>query len=447
MLSRRRFLTATAASAVTASGCTRAADVLGLRPVVRVAVSWSADELAAFGAVLAGLDVRDYGIELIPLGDDIETALGPTSGKYGRRPDLVMLPRPGLVAEHLDDLEPLPDDLRKRWAYAPVWRDLLIHPNSPGGRAYGLPFKLAHKSTVWYRKDVFARLGLDLPDTWSAWIVLNSRLVDAGVPPLALAGADGWALTDIFENVLLGCSRRTYRRLELPAVPRPWTDPAVEQAFRLLGRMWAPARVLAGGPVRSLVQQFPDAVVEVFGHRRAAMVIAADFAEPVVRRFAADRDEVGVFAFPVVDGTPDDPVPNPAGRPVIVGGDVAVLAKPASEHATDLLTRLARPTAPLPWIERYGGFLAANQDASVAHYSAALEPLAVQLNDATQLIAFDLSDQLGALGGSDGLWRVLQDFLVRVTGRGLDDVPSAAEDACRTLRRLEDRLPPQTGRR
>ncbi|HSV67761.1 MAG TPA: ABC transporter substrate-binding protein [Mycobacteriales bacterium] len=435
--SRRRFLAGSAGAAAavagtavagTAAGCAAAADVLGLGRTVRVAVTWSAEELQAFRAVLDGFGDLPYAIDLVPLGDDISAAFGP------QRPDIIMLPQPGLVTENHDKLQPLPDQVSPGWPYAAVWSPV---------SSYGLPFKMTDKSTVWYRKSVFAEYGLDPPPSWSKWLNLNARLARAGVAPLAVAAADGWTLTDIFENVLLGISPQTYEGLVPPNPRARWTDPVVAQAFRLLGRMWAAPGTLAGGVNRSLVQQFPEAVVEVFGHQKAAMVISADFAEPVIRRYAIDPGDVGVFPFPVIDGDDQERAGGSRQPPLVVGGDVAVLLKHAGDTAVDdyavnLVTRLANEEAPLPWITGHGGFLAANLKTPIASYSDLLKPLAEQLArpNVEQPIAFDLSDRLGALGGSEGLWRVLQDFLVAVGGRGPTAVPDAADIAVRRLNDL-----------
>src|SRR5919198_2987654 len=106
-LRRRTVLRAGALAAIAGvTGCTSVARTAGLGDFVRIAVSWSATELAAFRNVLGGRGLDD--VDLIPFGDDIDAALGVrTTG----RPNLVALPRPGLVAGNLANLEPLPDDL------------------------------------------------------------------------------------------------------------------------------------------------------------------------------------------------------------------------------------------------------------------------------------------------------------------------------------------------
>lgn len=373
--------------------------------------------MRAFHDVLDGLGKLDYPVEVVPLGDDISTAFGARST---RRPDIVMLPQPGLVPRHLRSLEPIPDDVAER-GRARLWAELLVHD----GSTYGVPFKTAHKSAVWYRPSVFRKVGVEPPRLWSEWLAVNRTLSRAGVRPLSLAAGDGWVLTDFFENVLLGIAPSVYAALATADSPHPSRQPQVAAALRLLGTMWSTPHALAGGVERSLVQQFPDAVVEVFGHRRAAMVLASDFAEPVVRSFAADPDDVGLFTFPAL-------APG-AAAPVVVGGDVMVLPKPASDDALDLVRRLSAPAAADPWIKD-GGFLV---DGRVSGYSPELTRLAEQLSGSGGLLQFDLSDRLGRLGDINGLWRVLTDFLVRIGDRGSDVVSDAVDAAMIELRKVE----------
>ncbi|WP_112248289.1 ABC transporter substrate-binding protein [Kribbella monticola] len=417
--SRRAFLQAGAGAAATLAlaGCSGAQDVLGLKRSVRIAVSWSSAELRAFHSVLDGLGTLRYPVEVVPLGDDISTAFGPRST---RRPDIVMLPQPGLVAQHLRDLESMPDDLADR-GRARLWDELLVHD----GTTYGVPFKTAHKSAVWYRPSVFEQVGVEPPKLWSDWLKLNRSLTSAGIRPLALAAGDGWVLTDFLENVLLGSSPPTYRALSTATHPRPSEQPAFAAALRLLGTMWSAPGTLAGGVERSLTQQFPDAIVEVFGYRRAAMVLASDFAEPVVHSFAADPADIGLFTFPSTG-------PGTA-PPVVVGGDVMVLPRPAGDDAKDLVRRLAAPAAVDPWIAT-GGFLA---DGRTTGYSPELTRLAEQLVTPGTSLQFDLSDRLGRLGDINGLWRVLTDFLVRIGNRGSDLVPDAVAAALAELKKVE----------
>jgi alpha-glucoside transport system substrate-binding protein len=419
-LKRRSFLRVLATlPAAGIAGC-GVSDVLGTTGALRVAVSWSAAELQAFRWVLkdvAAKPPRLPRIDLIPLGDYIDAAM---NAKGGSRPDVVMLPRPGLVLENQGNLVPLKDvwdPAADPARYGQVWRDLLVGDDL---QAYGVPFKAAHKSLLWYRKRTFPE-----PPTFADL---------AADRQLALGAADGWVLTDFFENVLYSVSPDQYLKLQ-DAAPgeRNWDNDDVHLTFRLLGEVWGASRVLAGGVDRSMTLQFPDAVREVFRFDRAAMVVAPDFAEPVVAAAFPDPEqlaaEVGVRQFPAI--RPGDVAP------LIAGGDIAVVVEgKESTHAIELVKRLAAPGAADAWIEGRGGFIPANGEYEPRHVRE-LENLVAPLLNSTAEFAFDLSDQLGAVGGYDGLWRVLRDFLRAVGDGHRDRASPAALRAIADLQELE----------
>lgn len=399
--------------------------LLGNPGAIRIGVSWSGSELAAFRAVLARLDYH-HEVDVVPLGDEIETAF--TAG--GRSaPDIVMLPQAGRVRPLAEQrkLRPVADAL---WSdelgsrYPDVWRQLLQH----NGKPYGVPFKAADKSMVWYDRRLVDKYGLGDPAGWTLadWLDRMEVLAETPVRLLALGAADGWVLTDVFENALLAESPRIYDEVAVARNDRTWESPAVRAAFGHLGSLWGHRHAFPGGIAAALTRQFPDAVREVFEHRRAVMVVTPDFAEPIVRaavRRSGRRaeDVVGVAAFPAVAAGQDPPR--------IVGGDVMVVTDSASDRAMDLVKALADPAAPLPWIKDYGGFIAPNLRTD-AQYSPFLEPAARTLGTRT---AFDLSDRIGAVGGRNGLWRILTDFLTAVGDGQTERLDEATDRAIAAL--------------
>jgi alpha-glucoside transport system substrate-binding protein len=402
----------------------------GSSDAVRVGVSWSGQELAAFHTVLAGLDLG-FAVEVIPLGDNTDTAF--TAG--GRSaPDVVLLPQAGRVRELAErhELRPVEETV---WAdergtrYAQPWQQLLRYDD----RLYGVPFKAADKSLVWFDRQQFATHGLGEPAAWMLgdWVDRMEVLAQTPIRLLALAAADGWVLTDFFENVLLAESPRIYDELASKR-SREWDNPAVRAAFGHLGVLWGQRHAFPGGVGVALTRQFSDAVRDVFQHRRAAAVVAPDFAEPIVRSAvrASGRkveDAVGVVPFPAVTAA--------SVRPKIVGGDVIVVTQQANPRAGELVEKLAGDRAPLPWIQRYGGFLAPNLRTE-AEYSPLLAPSARELAARS---TFDLSDRIGPVGGREGLWRVLTEFLIAIGDGAQTRVTDATERAIAALDDVERR--------
>lgn len=382
------------------------------RGTVRVGVAWSGDELARFRRELRRFTAsRRFDVSVVSLGDDVATLL---AGRVARgiAPDVAMLPRPGLVEEDLTGLAAVAD-LTPAGVSA-EWRALA----GPGGTNRGVWYKTAHKSLVWYRPDVFARLGVrEPPSDWGSWQDLRERCVRAGIAPLSIGAADGWVLTDWFENVLWGLDRVTYEGLA--DGDDSWGRSSVARALELLAGVWAPPGTLPDGPGRALLTQFEDSVLDVAARGRAAMVLGADFVLPVVTRLAPHAPPLDWF-----------PVPAPPGgvAPVVVAGDLAVLLAGAGPGGRELVEWLAQPEAAEDWAG-YGGFVSLRPEVGgypVQYRASLLDQVRKGGPDG---FGFDLSDRLrGGLSGGDGrgLWRLLQRFLAEL-GRGGDPGPAVEE--------------------
>ncbi|NNH68715.1 carbohydrate ABC transporter substrate-binding protein [Nocardia uniformis] len=410
--------------------------LLGDRDKVRIAVPWSGFERQAFDTVVAGVrsgrpELR--AVEVIPLGDDIDTAFaarGPSA------PEIVMLPQVGRIRELLDDGYRLQQIDATLWTdhdgprYSPQWQDLLVRGNA----VYGLPFKYSLKSLVWYDRNTFAERGLGDPHSWtvSAWIGQMETLAATPVRLLALGAADGWVVTDFFENLLAAQSARAYADLESATGVRRWDRPETQAALFRLGELWGHPTAFSGGAPVALTRQFTDAIREVFEHRRAAMVVAPDFAEPIVRRSLSSArrstDVVGIAPFPAAT--------TGGLRPKIGAGDVMVLTERAGDAARDWLAALAAPDVSQPWITRYGGFLSPNLR-TANRYPPLLASIAPELDSWSR---FDLSDRISWGIGRLGLQRTLTDFLVDVA-EGADRVGAAVGRALDRLTTLEERRP------
>jgi len=79
-------------------------------------------------------------------------------------------------------------DLSGRPWVKQVWQPLLPL-FSVAGKLYAAPL-VNSLVTVIYNRDVFARLGVQPPTTWSQFLADCNRIADSGVVPVAMAGAD-----------------------------------------------------------------------------------------------------------------------------------------------------------------------------------------------------------------------------------------------------------------
>jgi alpha-glucoside transport system substrate-binding protein len=405
----------------------------GGRRRIRVAVVWSGWELTQFRKVLRDFPERgawDVGVQ--SMGDDVEAMLGNRVADTVV-PDVALVSRRGLVEGNLDRLVPL----RPASPTDSAWDRLLTFTRPAHGDrwVYGSWFKVTHKSLVWFRRD---RPDVAPPpqwnwDVWLTWCrtLADRALAGKGTPPLALGAADGYVLTDWFENVLLGYAPQVYRGL-IPdtesVVPRAsWRDPAVAEALRRLGELWSIRGLFAGGPERALLTQFDQSVLDVFERGAAAMVVGADFAWPVITQYSSIRRDRIAWR----------PFPRATAQPVLVGGDAAVQLR-EGDGARRLIEWLGSPRAARTWA-REGGFLSIN-DEGTAGYPKELDAgrLIEQVRRGSGdggTVTFDLSDQLrGRLAGGEGRgsWKIFKDFFTAVAVER-SPVPTAVRRTVDTL--------------
>ncbi|MBW5483851.1 ABC transporter substrate-binding protein [Streptomyces bambusae] len=373
---------------------------------IEVAAVWTGPEQENFTKVLKEFEKRTGAtVTFVPAQDPIVTFLG-TKVAGGQPPDVALLPQVGALVSAVQNkwAQPLGPEAQAQLDknYSPGWKAL----GAVGGTQYGVYYKAANKSLVWYNAKAFKAAGAQVPKTWKEFLTTADTVSASGVPAVSVGGADGWTLTDWFENIYLSqAGPEKYDKLAKHEIK--WTDDSVKQALATLAELFGRKDFLAGGQSGALATEFPKSVTQTFtgGEQpAAAMVFEGDFvAVNIAQTEARIGTDALVFPFPAVG----------AKSPVVSGGDVAVALKP-SKGAQALLTFLASPDA-AEIQARQGGFVSPNKAVDFAAY-----PNDIQRDIAKALIAagddfrFDMSDQApAAFGGTPGAgeWKALQDFL------------------------------------
>ncbi|MFF4258003.1 ABC transporter substrate-binding protein [Streptomyces sp. NPDC001663] len=376
---------------------------------VTVAGVWTGSEQKNFQKVLDAFSAKTGAkTQFISTGDNVSTVVG-SKIEGGNAPDVVMVPQVGVLQQFAKKgwLKPLSATTDKSVdaAYAPVWKKY----GSVDGTLYGLYFKAAHKSTVWYSPDALDQAGVKPPKTYDAMLKAGHTVSDSGLAAFSIAGEDGWTLTDWFENIYL--SQAGPEKYDaLAAHKLKWTDASVVKALGTLGKLFKDKQLIAGGQKEALNTDFPGSVEKVFGPKpEAGMVYEGDFVAGVAHdQFGKTiGTDANFFPFPAVDG---------GKAPVVSGGDAAVVLKDGknSKAGMKLLEYLATPEAAAVWAKA-GGFLSPNKELDLSSYSDDVtRATAKSLVSAGDSVRFDMSDQApAAFGGTKGAgeWKLLQDFL------------------------------------
>lgn len=373
---------------------------------LEVAAVWSGTEQENFKKVLAEFEKRTGAkVTFVPAQDPIINFLG-SKIAGGAPPDVALLPQPGAIKQAVEKgwATPLGAEASRELAenYSQGWQDI----GKVDGKQYGVYYKAANKSLIWYNAQVFENAGAAEPKTWEELLTAARTVYDSGVTPFSVGGADGWTLTDWFENVYLSqAGPEKYDQLARHEIK--WTDPSVKEALTTLAGIWGKRDYVAGGASGALQTEFPASVTQTFtggDQPKAGMVYEGDFVQVNIGETEAEvGTDAKVFPFPAVGDAP----------PVVSGGDAAVILKD-SAAAQALATFLASPDAASVQA-KLGGYLSPNKNVPNSAYPNEVQrKMAKALLDAGDDFRFDMSDQAPqAFGGTPGKgeWKALQDFL------------------------------------
>jgi ABC-type glycerol-3-phosphate transport system substrate-binding protein len=365
---------------------------------------WTGDEEKSFNAVLDGFKKAnpDVKVSYKSTGDNTPTVLA-TAVAGGNPPDLAAVSQPGLVA-----------DFQKKGALKNIdYAKAGLTQNYPadiakigviGGHVYGFLIKGANKSTVWYNVEAFKNAGVKRVGTWAQFLKAAKTLKASGTPAFSIGGADGWTLTDLFENIYLrSAGPAKYDLLSKHKIK--WTDKSVVSALVTMGAVLQGSNV-AGGTAGALQTDFPTSVSNVFATApKAAMVIEGDFVPGVVATKNPLKPVSGynVFPFPIIG----------SAKNYVEGGGDMLMAFKDTPAIRALVQYLATGEAQTIWAKR-GGYTAPAKTVAASAYPDAITRTTAAAVGKAKVFRFDLSDlQPASFGGTvgQGEFKIFQDFL------------------------------------
>jgi len=340
-----------------------------------------------------------------PVGNNLPSVLQ-TAVAGGHPPDMADIAQPGTVAQFAKQgkLKPITyarSTIAKN--FAPSWQQLGTY----SGKLYALVFKAANKSVVWYNVPAFKNAGVKPPKTFNQLLSIAKTIKASGTPAYSIGGADGWTLTDMFENIYL----RTFGAAKYNALSAhkiKWTDPSVTTALKSMAKIIGDTSNIAGGTSGALQYGFNDSVTNAFSSpAKGAMVFEADFVGGVITSSTKAKPSSGfnTFTWPSI-------TPGANAGAVEIGGDlfVAFRDSPAIEA---FVKYLASPQAAQVWAKQ-GGFGTGNKNVPASVYPDSITRATEAPIGQAKSVVFDMSDQqppsFGATAGQ-GEWGLFQDFL------------------------------------
>ncbi len=339
-----------------------------------------------------------------PVGNDLPTVLA-TAVAGGHPPDMADIAQPGTVNQFAQQGKLKPITYAKSVIganFAPAWQKL----GTFNGKLYALVFKAANKSLVWYNVPAFKTAGVKPPKTWAQLLAAAKTIKASGTPAYSIGGADGWTLTDLFENIYL----RTFgpaKYEQLSAHKIKWTDPSVATALKTMAQVVGDTANVAGGSSGALQYGFNDSVTNAFASPpKAAMVFEADFVGGVISSSTKAKPKTGfnVFTFPTI---------KPAGSSAAeIAGDLFVTFRDTPAIRA-FVSFLATAPAAEAWAKQ-GGFGTGNHNVPASIYPDPITKATEAPIQTAKSVVFDMSDeQPPSFGGTTGQgeWGLFQTFL------------------------------------
>jgi alpha-glucoside transport system substrate-binding protein len=362
---------------------------------------YRADEAAKFAATVAafeeetGIDVRYVGTG--SFAKDLQTRVN--EANY---PDVAIFPQPALLSDMARKglLTPVPDDVAARFV-ASVPGAII---GDSVGTLYGVWFRAAAKSLVWYRPDVFDAAGYVVPDTWDALIALGDQMKEDGVAPWCLGmesfSATGWVGTDWVEDIVLRQQGVTLFD-DWVTGEVAFASSEIANAFTTFGSIVHDKGSVLGGTNSILNVSWQDAADPMFETTpRCMMQKQASFwisNVPPDITFGSDLD---FFVLPGI---------TKAAPPVLVSGDLAAAFNDRPDVAA-FMEFLTTPEAGEGWAS-LGGFTSPHSNFDPTAYTFEVDQRVGEVIAEAPNLRFDGSDLMPSVVGTDAFWAGIREFV------------------------------------
>jgi len=231
----------------------------------------------------------------------------------GAPPEVAFTPQPSSICSYADDgslvsLEDMGFDIAEMESnHSKYWMDLGLCDD---GNHYGIPWFPNFKSVVFYHQPTFEEAGYEIPETYEDMVALSEQIAADGMTPWCFGfesgTASGWPGTDWIEDIYVRQNgSEMYAQWYNHEIP--FNDPTVVAAFDTLGEILFGEGFVLGGPDGAASLFFEDSPGPMFDDPPGCLMLkqgsfAANFFNQAAGYEEGEEEEIGVFAFPTIDG-------------------------------------------------------------------------------------------------------------------------------------------------
>ncbi|WP_423760255.1 ABC transporter substrate-binding protein [Burkholderia sp. NLJ2] len=166
------------------------------------------------------------------------------------------------------------------------------------GKKWGIPY-LYYQWGIYYRKDIFAKLGIQPPTTWKALLDACAKLKASGIVPFAIGTKQTWTTASWFDYLNLRVNGYAFH-MDFTSGKIPYTDKRVQAVFDRWDELTKPGYFLPDHASYTWEEAVPALV-----KGDAAMYLMGSFAVAPMQEAGLGPDKLGFTPFPTI--TPDLP--------------------------------------------------------------------------------------------------------------------------------------------
>ena len=193
--------------------------------------AWEGNDRAAFEAVLDGFMAAFPGTEVayVPLGDELEERVREAAAEQ-ELPALAVLPGTRLPQELDEQGLLLPLDRIEQETAEPFGDSFAAVGGYGDEEPFGVMVKPQNESLVWHAPAAYEEAEVGPAADWDELLANADALTAAGFPAYSVPGAEGAAIMDVFETILLEVGGADFYDL-LVRREVPWTHETVVESL------------------------------------------------------------------------------------------------------------------------------------------------------------------------------------------------------------------------
>jgi multiple sugar transport system substrate-binding protein len=165
------------------------------------------------------------------------------------------------------------------------------------GKQWGVPYTY-YQWGIYYRKDIFAKQGIQPPKTWKELVAACAKLKAAGITPFAIGTKALWPSGGWFDYMNMRVNGYEFH-MDLTSGKVAYTDKRVQAVFDKWDELTKPGYYLAD----HASYDWQDAI-PAFVKGDAAMYLMGNFAVDPMKKGGLTEAQLGFLQFPKINDVP-----------------------------------------------------------------------------------------------------------------------------------------------